>query len=79
MIVGINLLEPILLIEPLDLLIQSVDYNRIRRQMLVNLKGMLQRTYQGYFSKTLPMSLMMYRVLRYQDDRYGVMRQPLCC
>ena len=78
MIVGINLLESVLLIESLDLLIQSVDYNRIRRQMLVNLKSMLQRSYQGYFSKTLSMSLMMYRKLRYRDYRYGVMRQPLC-
>ena len=79
MIVGIKFLESVLLIEPLDLLIQSIDHNRIRRQMVINLKGMLQCAYQGYFTKTLPMSLMMYRELRYQDDRYGVMRQPLCC
>ena len=61
MIVGINLIESVLLIEPLDLPIQSVDYNRIRRQVLVDLKGMFQCTYQGYFSRTLPMGLMMYR------------------
>ena len=78
MIVGINFLESVLLIESLNLLIQSVNYNRIRGQMLVDLKGMLQSTYQGYFSKTLPMGLMMYRELRYQDCRYRVMRQSLC-